>query len=303
MPHYAPYEWRTPDSQYAEALFRSLQSGHFAGATRQGIGAYTAMQTTMDYRVANGAPVTTYRAIPFWDRAIGELCAFINGATTLKELEEFGCNWWGPWVSEKLTHKLGIQPGSIGSASYGAAFAKFPTLDGEPFDQFPNLVAQMLKIPDDRVHFITPWMAKENSRAEDGLQKTTIAPCHGWVHARVLDNGDQKEIHLHLFQRSGDMPVGVPSNMVQYFALGVMLEHLTGYRFVHFYHTISDAHIYADQVPNVLEMFTREPRRLPTLCLNAEGLKVKDIKAFRRGHFELTDYHPHPAIKGIPVRT
>jgi thymidylate synthase len=30
---------------------------------------------------------------------------------------------------------------------------------------------------------------------------------------------------------------------------------------------------------------------------------VSDIHDFRAEHFELFDYHPHPAIGGIPVAT
>jgi thymidylate synthase len=92
-------------------------------------------------------------------------------------------------------------------------------------------------------------------------------------------------------------------NTVQYVALALMLEHLTGYEAVGFYHTISDAHIYADQMPNVEEMLSREPRRLPTMQLTEAGRQVDDIHGFRREHFELLDYDPHPAITGIPVAT
>jgi thymidylate synthase len=91
--------------------------------------------------------------------------------------------------------------------------------------------------------------------------------------------------------------------MVQYAALALMLEHLTGYEATAYYHTISDAHIYADQVEHVEEMLRREPRPLPTVTLTEEGRRVTDIHDFRGEHFELADYDPHPAIRGIPVAT
>jgi thymidylate synthase len=50
-------------------------------------------------------------------------------------------------------------------------------------------------------------------------------------------------------------------------------------------------------------MLGREPRRLPTLRLTEAGRAITDIHDFRAEHFELTDYDPHPAIKGIPVLT
>jgi thymidylate synthase len=91
--------------------------------------------------------------------------------------------------------------------------------------------------------------------------------------------------------------------MIQYAALALMLEHLTGFKAAAYYHTISDTHIYENQIDNVMEMFKRKPLPLPTVNLKAEGKEITDIHDFRREHFELTDYNAHPAIRGIPVTT
>jgi thymidylate synthase len=104
-----------------------------------------------------------------------------------------------------------------------------------------------------------------------------------------------------MFQRSGDVPVGVPANMVQYAALALMLEQLTGIEAVAYYHTISDAHIYDDQLEHVKVMVGREDRRLPTVTLTEAGQQVTDIHDFRAEHFQIADYEPHPYIGGIPV--
>jgi thymidylate synthase len=146
---------------------------------------------------------------------------------------------------------------------------------------------------------ISPWIPDANHREQGVRSRNTIAPCHGWIHALVF-NG---RLHLVHNQRSGDTPIGVPSNMVQYNALGLMLEQLTGYELVEYVHWIQYAHIYVDQLPAVREMLAREPRRLPTLTLTDEGREIDDIHDFRAEHFELADYEPHPSIGGIPVAT
>jgi thymidylate synthase len=79
-----------------------------------------------------------------------------------------------------------------------------------------------------------------------------------------------------------------------------MLEHLTGFEAATYYHTISDAHIYADQTDQVRTMIDREPRRLPTVGLTPEGRSISDIHDFRADHFELSDYDPHPSMR-MPV--
>jgi thymidylate synthase len=294
---YVAYEQRPVSTEYRRVLEQILASG-IEVETRQGVKALTVMQQSMEFLLAEGFPVITERSIrSFWRKAIGELCAFINGATTLEELKEFGCDWWGPWATPEKTIKKGIEPGSLGPGSYGGAFRYFPTSEGPTFDQFQHVVEQICELPGDRTHFISPWIPQYQGRGAGKLPKTTIAPCHGWVHVRVLGGG----LHLHMFQRSGDVPVGVPSNMVQYAALTLMLEHLTGYPAVTYYHTISDAHIYVDQVEAVNCMLATEPRPLPTVRLTPAGQRVQDIHEFRAEHFELSDYDPNPAISKIPV--
>jgi thymidylate synthase len=294
---YVPFQQREPDSQYRDLLARIVSHGE-TSPTRQGPQARTLMQQTMRFDLANGFPVITDRSIAsFWRKPIGELCAFINGATTLEEFAEFGCDWWEPWATPEKTAKRGLPPGDIGPGSYGGAFHDFPTVEGQPFDQFKHLVEQMVEFPSDRTHFVSPWIPQYQVRGEGKQPKTTISPCHGWVHVRVIN----ERIHLHMFQRSGDVPVGVPSNMVQYAALALMLEQLTGFAAGVYYHTISDAHVYEDQIDKVLPLLEREPRRLPTVHLTDVGKKITDIHDFRAEHFELSDYDPHPAVGRIPV--
>jgi thymidylate synthase len=293
---YEPFDLRRPDAQYHDLLARILEFGEQV-PTRQGPDATTLLQQSMRFDLANGFPVITDRSMAnFWRKPIGELCAFINGATTLDELREFGCDWWDAWVTPEKTEKRGLAPGDIGPGSYGAAFHDFPTSEGPGFDQFRHLVEQINELPGDRTHFVSPWIPQYQTRGRGKQPKTTIAPCHGWIHVRVL-NG---RIHLHMFQRSGDVPVGVPANMVQYAALTLMLQQLTPFEAAVYYHTISDAHIYSDQIDKVRVMLGREPRRLPTVSLNDAGLEVTDIHDFRAEHFELADYDPHPGL-AIPV--
>lgn len=280
-------------------LDRIYRQGERVDETNQGKSAITLMQQTMRYDLCNGSPPIPDRDHGnFWTKGIGEICAFINGVTRADELAEFGADWWGEWTSPEKAAMFGLPEGDIGPASYGGAFRNFPTLDGGRFDQFQHLVEQINELPSQRVHLITPWMPAENARGKGKHQKNTIAPCHGWVHVRVI-NG---RLHLHMYQRSGDTPVGVPSNMIQYTALLLMLEQLTEFEAGVYYHTISDAHMYSDQESNVLELLKREPLRLPTMYITEEGKKITKIHDFRRGHFGLRDYYPHPAMR-IPVST
>jgi thymidylate synthase len=257
----------------------------------------------MRFPMQHGAPVITERSIKgFAPKAIGELCAFINGARTLDELAEFGCDWWGPWATEEKSGSRGLAAGDLGPGSYGHAFRHFTTdLDGDDpgFDQLPHLIKKLQDLPEDRTALMSPWIPQANHREQGVRSRNTIAPCHGWLHALVFDGN----LHVIHNQRSGDTPIGVPSNMIQYAAAALMIEHLTGYELVEYVHWIQYAHIYVNQLEAVEEMIAREPRRLPALRLNDAGLRVTDIHDFRGEHFQIDDYDPHPAIPGIPVLT
>ncbi len=302
MPDYLPFAERTPSTAYRDML-AAIREGGTRVQTKQGADALALAGHSMRFQMPHGAAVITERSIKgFAGKAIGELCAFINGARTLEELAAFGCDWWDAWASEEKCRARGLAPGDLGPGSYGHAFRNFTTNldDGDPgFDQFAHLVRKLRDLPLDRTAVVSPWIPSANHREAGVRSRNTIAPCHGWVHALVLND----ELHLIHNQRSGDTPIGVPSNMAQYTALGLMLEQLTGYRFVEYVHWIQYAHIYVDQLPAVDEMLAREPRRLPTLALTEAGRRIADIHDFRAEHFELLDYEPHPAIGGIPVAT
>ena len=303
MPDYLPPDERRPSTEYQDML-RTIRDTGVRVTTKQGVDALAVAGVQMRFPMQQGAPVITERSIKgFAAKAIGELCAFINGARTLEEFRAFGCDWWGPWATESKCVSRGLEEGDLGPGSYGHAFANFTTNLDDPddpgFDQLPHLIRKLRDLPEDRTALMSPWIPQANHREAGVKSRNTIAPCHGWIHALVF-NGKLHVIHN---QRSGDTPIGVPSNMVQYAALALMIEHLTGYELVEYVHWIQYAHIYVNQLDQVDEMLSREPRRLPTLRLTDAGRDVGDVHDFRAEHFLVEDYEPHPAIRDIPVLT
>ena len=290
------------DTQYRKLLQEVLDQG-ICSTAQQGTDTISLIGAKpMRFRLADGFPVITERNMApefkngkptVWQQAIAEIIAFINGARTQKELVEFGCHWWEPWVSEAKCKKRGLETGDLGPGSYGAAFHDFPTSEGETINQFALMLQQMRERPHLKTHFISPWIPQYTARVKGRQQKVVVCPCHGWVHLRVFDN----KLVLHMFQRSGDVPVGVPSNMIQYAALTMMIAAVLDLEPYEYVHTISDAHIFVDQIPAVEQVLEREPRQLPTMTLASVK---KDLFAYRYTDFALSNYLPHPGIK-MPV--
>jgi len=295
---YKPYNERTPDRQYKRVLRHILKYGERVEETAQGVAAITCMvPPAMHFDLSNGVPLITERKIGFWRKPIAEILAFIKGARTLTELEKEGCNFWTDWATPEKCALMGLEPGDLGPASYGAAFHDFPMPDGGTFNQFLHLVTQINEYPWARTHFVTPWIPFWIGRG--GHQKAVVSPCHGWIHCRVI-NG---KLILHMIQMKADFPVGVPSNMIQYAALTLMIAQVTKLKPHKFIHSFSDAHIYTspdkarDQVPAVKKMLRRESRKFPTLLVNPD---ITDLFKFTADDFGLTDYDPHPGII-VPV--
>ena len=284
-----------PELQYRNVLQTILQTGEWQ-TTRQGPATKVALGLTMRFDLSECFPMITERDVSgFWRGAIGELCAMINGARTLDQFAEFGCTWWGPWATENKCAKRGLTTGDIGPASYGDVFANYPGPDGSPFQQWLALVDQIKREPSLKTHVITNWLAGHLTRAYGHQPTPTIAPCHGHVQVTILAG----RLNLEMVQRSGDVPVGVPSNMVQYGAIALALAHLTGYKPGWFVHHVANAHIYEDQLDSVDEMLSRVPRQLPTVSTNFQGVSL--ITDVRSSHFAVANYNPHPAIRSIPV--
>lgn len=301
---YKPVSERTPDSQY-QRLLRDILKNGVRTPSQQGVDALTFIgPEPMRFKLENGFPVINERnmnpkvsetlPVTVWQQAIAEICAFVNGARTQAELEKFGCYWWKSWATPEKCAKRGLETGDLGPGSYGAAFHDFPTAEGAPFNQFKHIVEQIREEPQLRTHFISPWIPQYIGRGKGKRQKVVVAPCHGWIHVRIIDG----KLALHMIQRSADVPVGVPSNMIQYAALTFMLAQATDTAPYEYVHSFSDAHIYVDQIPSVETMLAREPRPLATVTMNPNK---KDLFAFRKEDFELSDYNPHPGIKNIPV--
>lgn len=300
--NYSNYEDKTPDHQYKNLIREVMEKGTWSKGTM--VDKDGNEVRTIDYMGAtplrfnvlkNGAPIITERNISsFYKSAIGELFGFINGARTQAQLEEFGCKWWKAWCTEEKCAKRGLETGDLGPGSYGAAFANFPTADGSTYNQFEEIVKQMKERPELKTHVISPWIPYYTIRNSDHQQKVVVCPCHGWIHFRILDN----KLNMLMWQRSGDVLIGIPSNFAQYTALFLAMAETLGLEPNEYIHEISDAHIFEDQLPWVDEILSREDRAFPTLKLVKKHDRISD---YRKEDFELEDYNAHDAIKGIPV--
>jgi len=289
------YSERTVDTQYRGLLAKIMKDGTVVKPIHGELSKMV-LGTQMRFDLNNGFPLLTERDLSkLMKGALAEHMAFLHGARTQKELEDWGCKWWDRWVTAEKCAIFGLPPGDLGPGSYGPAWAAFPTAEGKPFNQIVEVLRQLKERPHLRTHIISPWIPQYAIQHSELKRQVVVAPCHGYLH--IFGFPDTKEISVHHFQRSGDIPVGVPFNIIQYAAFTLMVAQFMGWKAKELVYTISDAHIYESQYPFVEELLKRDSRRFPTVTLDPS---ITDVLDFRPEHFTLTDYEPHPGMK-IPT--
>ncbi len=74
-----------------------------------------------------------------------------------------------------------------------------------------------------------------------------------------------------------------------------MIAHVCGYKPGDFVHTFGDAHVYNNHIEQLNLQLSREPKNLPKLKILK---KIDNINDFKFEDFEISEYNPHPHIKG-----
>ncbi|KFO27108.1 Thymidylate synthase [Fukomys damarensis] len=213
-------------------------------------------------------PLLTTKRV-FWKGVLEELLWFIKGSTNAKELSSKGVKIWDANGSRDFLDSLGFssrQEGDLGPV-YGFQWrhfgADYKDMDsdysGQGVDQLQKVIDTIKTNPDDRRIIMCAWNPKD-------LPLMALPPCHALCQFYVV-NG---ELSCQLYQRSGDMGLGVPFNIASYALLTYMVAHITGLQ------------------------LQREPRPFPKLRILRT---VETIDDFTAEDFELEGYNPHPAIK------
>lgn len=259
--------------QYLDLLQHIMDNGVDRG-DRTGTGTRSVFGYQMRFDLSKGFPLITTKKVHL-KSIIHELLWFIKGDTNVRYLQENGVRIWNEWADPET--------GDLGHI-YGYQWRSWPAYDGTFVDQLAKAVEQIRNNPESRRIIVSAWNVGD-------LPNMNLPPCHAFFQFYVADG----RLSLQLYQRSADTFLGVPFNIASYALLLMMVAQVTGLEPGEFIHTLGDTHIYHNHFDQVRTQLQREPRPLPRMTLNPDVRRLED---FRYEDFTLTDYDPHPHIKG-----
>ena len=257
--------------QYLDLLGHVLEHGTDK-ADRTGTGTRSVFGWQMRFDLAEGFPLVTTKKLHLRS-IVHELLWFLQGSTNIAYLKANKVSIWDEWADAD---------GELGPV-YGKQWRSWEGADGKTVDQISWLIDEIKRNPDSRRLIVSAWNVAE-------LPKMALMPCHSLFQLYVADG----KLSCQLYQRSGDIFLGVPFNIASYALLTHMVAQVCGLKVGDFVHTLGDAHLYSNHFEQAREQLAREPRGLPTLKLNPD---VRDIFGFRYEDIAIDGYDPWPAIK------
>ena len=242
----------------------------------------------------NKIPILTSKRIA-WKTCLKELLWFISGNTSNKTLKTQNVHIWDGNSSREfldsrgLTHLQEDDLGPIYGFQWRHFNAEYKTCDDDyknkGIDQLQQII-DALKDPKERKSrrlIMSAWNPEQ-------IGEMALPPCHVLCQFNVI--GENK-LSCALYQRSGDVGLGVPFNIASYsFLLHLIAHHcdLIACDFVYF---LGNAHIYDDHMSQLLSQIDNELYEFPTLSIKN---KYDKIEQYTLEDFELENYNHNSTI-------
>lgn len=261
--------------EYLQLLDKVLTHGE-KREDRTGTGTLSLFGEQVRYDLREGFPCLTTKKLHLRS-IIYELLWFLKGETNIAYLKEHRVRIWDEWADEN---------GDLGPV-YGQQWRSWAKDDGSTIDQIAQVIESLKNNPNSRRHIVSAWNVGK-------VEEMALPPCHLLFQFYVHDLESEKPgLSCQLYQRSADLFLGVPFNIVSYALLTSMIAQVLGYEPRFFVHTFGDLHLYSNHIDQAKLQLTRTPKKLPTMQINPE---VKSIDGFCFKDFNLCDYQPEAHI-------
>lgn len=281
------------DQEYLKMCKTVLDNGEDR-KDRTGTGTYSIFGGQMRFDIRKYIPVLTTKRVP-WKSCIEELLWFLRGDTDSNILSKKGVNIWKANSSRQFLDDVGLvhlEEGDCG-ANYSFQWrhfgASYSSKDGDYVDKGIDqikYIENLLKTDKtSRRIFLSAWNPCD-------LRNTVLPPCH--VSAQFYVNS-KDELSCHLYQRSCDMFLGVPWNILSYSILTYLLAFRNGYKPGWLIHSTGDTHVYKDHLEQMKLQMEKNTLSAPILQIS-EIVKNKEWHEIDIDDFDMIGYFPHSKI-------
>ena len=282
-----------PEKLYLNALSKIIKIGN-SRDDRTGVGTKSLFGMQFRYSLQNSFPLLTTKRM-YWKGILGELLWFLKGSTNVQELIDKNIHIWDGNSSREYLDSIGLHDreerdgGPIYGFNfrhYGAKYIDCHTdYSGQGYDQVKECLRLIKEKPYSRRILINLWNPNE-------LKNMILPPCHLVYQFYVNDN----KLSCSMYQRSGDMGLGVPFNIASASLMTYIFAKLTNLEPYELVHTIGDAHVYNNHIEALKTQLEREPRPFPKLVIN-NNKKYEKIEDFEEKDFKIECYSHYSSIK------
>ncbi|CAI5440147.1 unnamed protein product [Caenorhabditis angaria] len=260
------------EHNYLNQVAKIIEFGSSRG-DRTGTGTISIFGMQSRYSLRDDTiPLLTTKRV-YWKGVVEELLWFISGETDGKKLSAKNVKIWERNGDREFLDKLGFterEEGDLGPVygfqwrHFGAKYIDCHTnYEGQGVDQLAEVIRQIKEEPDSRRIILSAWNPKD-------LDQMVLPPCHTMCQFYV-NNG---ELSCQLYQRSGDMGLGVPFNLASYGLLTHMIAHITNLKAGELVHTLGDAHVYSNHIDALQIQLEREPFAFPKIRFLRRKLRI-----------------------------
>jgi len=257
--------------------------------------ALTIFGAAMHFNLENNiVPVLTTKKVAI-QTCIKELFWFISGKTDNKILKEQNVHIWDGHGSREFLDSRGLnhlEEDDLGPI-YGHQWRHFNATYSTCESNYNNKgIDQLLYI----INSLKDSKEKYSRRLVMSawnpcqIEEMALPPCHVLAQFNVIND----ELSCSVYQRSGDVGLGVPFNITSYSILTHIIAKHCNLKAKDFVYYLGNAHIYDNHIEELKYQMTREPFLFPEIRINNI---YNTIDEYNISDINIINYKYHESIK------
>ena len=256
---------------------------------------YSTIGESMRFSLENDKlPLLTTKYVP-WKVCLKELFWFMQGKTDNRVLKNQNVKIWNDNAtrefldSRKLFHLEEDDLGPVYGHQWRFWNAKYDNCESnynnKGIDQLESVISELKSDnKTSRRLIVSAWNPEQ-------IDEMALPPCHTMFQFHVTEND---KLSCSLYQRSGDIGLGIPFNIASYSFLTHIIANHCNLKPKEFIHFIGNAHIYENHLEKLEKQTKLSPFDFPSINIKN---KYDNINKYSLGDIEVKNYNCHPKIK------